>query len=262
MPSTLERILAATRDSLPALHARRRAIEAAAASASAPAPFLSHWDRARVGLIAEVKRRSPSQGTISAGLDPAAHAGAYAGAGASAISVLTDGPFFGGSIDDLVAVHQAVDVPLLRKDFIIDEVQIAEARGAGASAVLLIVRALVPARLHELAGAAREFGLEVLVEVHDERELDIALASGAMIIGVNSRNLDTFEVDLDSAWGLIETIPADHVAVAESGIETVDDVVGASAAGADLVLIGTALSSSSDPGALATVCASVLRRPR
>jgi indole-3-glycerol phosphate synthase len=215
-----------------------------------------------VGLIAEVKRRSPSQGTISAGLDPAAHAAAYAGAGASAISVLTDGPFFGGSLDDLVAVRARVAVPLLRKDFIIDELQIAEARGAGASAVLLIVRALTPARLVELAAAARDFGLDVVVETHDAGELEIALASGATIIGVNSRNLDTFEIDIDSAWGLIATIPADRIAVAESGMETVDDVVGASAAGTDLVLIGTALSSSYDPGALATVCASVRRRSR
>ena len=262
MPSTLEGILAATRAALPVLHDRRRQIEAAAAAAPAPAPFLSGWDRSRVGLIAEVKRRSPSQGTISASLDPAAHALAYAGAGASAISVLTDGRFFGGSLDDLVAVHGKVSVPLLRKDFIIDELQIAEARGAGASAVLLIVRALTPARLVALSAAALDFGLDALVETHDSRELDLALASGAVIIGVNSRNLDTFEIDLDSAWGLIATIPADRVAVAESGIETVDDVVGASAAGADMVLIGTALSSSYDPGALATVCASVLRIPR
>ena len=262
MPTTLERILAATRDSLPALHGRRREIEAAAMAAPTPVPFLSRWDSSRVGLIAEVKRRSPSQGTISAGLDPAAHAVAYASAGVSAISVLTDGPFFGGSLADLIAVHERVDVPLLRKDFIIDELQIAEARGAGASAVLLIVRAMNEARLHELAGVARGFGLEVLVETHDEHELDIALESGATIIGVNSRNLDSFEIDIDSAWGLIATIPSDRIAVAESGMETVDDVVGASAAGADLVLIGTALSSSFDPGALATVCASVLRRPR
>lgn len=262
MPTTLERILVATRASLSGLHGRRREIEALAAAAPPPEPFLSRWDRDRVGLIAEVKRRSPSQGTISAELDPAAHAAAYAGAGASAISVLTDGPFFGGSLDDLVAVRGRVSVPLLRKDFILDELQIAEARGAGASAVLLIVRALAPARLVELAGAARDFGLDVLVETHDARELDLALASGATIIGVNSRNLDTFEIDIDSAWGLITAIPADRIAVAESGMETVDDVVGAAAAGADLVLIGTALSSSHDPGALATVCASVRRRPR
>lgn len=262
MPSTLEMILAATRASLPGLRGRRREIEARAAAAPPPEPFLSHWDRDRVGLIAEVKRCSPSQGAIRADLDPAAHAAAYAAAGASAISVLTDGPFFGDSLDDLAAVRGRVRVPLLRKDFILDELQIAEARGAGASAVLLIVRALPPARLHALAGVAREFGLEVLVETHDARELEIALASGATIIGVNSRNLDTFEIDLDSAWGLIESIPPDHVAVAESGMETVDDVVGASAAGADLVLIGTALSSSHDPGALAAVCASVRRTPR
>jgi indole-3-glycerol phosphate synthase len=215
-----------------------------------------------VGLIAEVKRRSPSQGTIRAELDPAAHAAAYAGAGASAISVLTDGPFFGGSLDDLAAVRGRVAVPLLRKDFILDELQIAEARGAGASAVLLIVRALAQARLVELAAAARDFGLDVLVETHDMRELELALSFGATIIGVNSRNLDTFEIDIDSAWGLIGGIPADRIAVAESGMETVDDVVAAAAAGADLVLIGTALSSSHDPGALASVCASVRRRPR
>ncbi len=262
MPTTLELILTVTRASLPELRGRQREIEARAAAAPQPEPFLSHWDQARVGLIAEVKRRSPSQGTISAELDPAAHAAAYAGAGASAISVLTDGPFFGGSLDDLAAVRGRVAVPLLRKDFILDELQVAEARGAGASAVLLIVRALAPARLVALAAAARDFGLDVLVETHDLRELDLALSSGATIIGVNSRNLDTFEIDIDSAWGLIGGIPADRVAVAESGMETVDDVAAASAAGADLVLIGTALSSSHDPGALASVCASVRRRPR
>lgn len=262
MPTTLERILAVTRASLPELRGRRREIEARAAAAPPPEPFLSHWDPARIGLIAEVKRRSPSQGTISAELDPAAHAAAYAGAGASAISVLTDGPFFGGSLDDLAAVRGRVAVPLLRKDFILDELQIAEARGAGASAVLLIVRALAPARLVELAATARDFGLDVLVETHDMRELELALSFGATIIGVNSRNLHTFEIDIDSAWGLIGGIPADRIAVAESGMETVDDVVAAAAAGADLVLIGTALSSSHDPGALASVCASVRRRPR
>jgi indole-3-glycerol phosphate synthase len=264
MPTTLDRILAATRDSLPELRTRQRQVEAAAADAPAPVPFLSRWDRSHVGLIAEVKRRSPSQGTISATLDPAAHAAAYAGAGAAAISVLTDGPFFGGSIADLAAVHARLgpSMPLLRKDFIVDELQLAEARATGAAAVLLIVRALTPARLGELAAAAHGYGLDVLVETHDERELEIALASGASLIGVNSRNLDTFEIDIDSAWGLIETIPADRIAIAESGMETVDDVVGASAAGADFVLIGTALSSSFDPAALATVCARVLRRPR
>jgi indole-3-glycerol phosphate synthase len=259
MPSTLDRILATTRETLPSLHARREEIERQAAAARTRPRFLAGGDRRTLALVAEVKRRSPSQGTISAELDPVAHAIAYAKAGASAISVLTDGPFFGGSLADLRGVAEAVHLPVLRKDFILDELQIAEARAAGASAVLLIVRALSAERLHQLAAAARDWDLDTLVEVHDAAELNLALRAEATAIGVNSRNLDTFEIDVAAAWGLIGGIPADRLVIAESGMATEADVRKAAAAGADGVLIGTALSAAPDPSSLARAVASVPR---
>ncbi|MDH4130869.1 MAG: indole-3-glycerol phosphate synthase TrpC [Gemmatimonadota bacterium] len=262
MTATLDQILARTAATLPALRARRGDLERALADAPPRPAFLAELGGRHVALIAEVKRRSPSAGVISAELDPVRHASRYAAAGASAISVLTDGPFFGGSLDDLAAVAAAVDRPLLRKDFILDEAQLLEARAAGASAALLIVRALAPARLGELLRFADQVGLAALVEIHDGAELERALATPARFIGVNSRNLDTFTVDVDAAWRLIGQIPADRVAVAESGMATVEDVARAAAAGADAVLIGTALSSAADPALLARDCAQVGRRGR
>lgn len=262
MPTTLERILATTRDSIPVLRTRRAELEAAAMRTPAPQPLFARWTPARLGLIAEVKRRSPSAGTISADLDPVAHAIAYSRAGASAISVLTDAPYFGGSLEDLSSVAAAVPVPVLRKDFILDELQLAEARAAGASAVLLIVRALTPARLRELLAAARGYGLDALVEAHDAAELDVALAAGARNLGINSRNLDDFHIDIDAAWALLQRVPADCMAVAESGMATEADVRRAADAGADAVLIGTALSAAADPSALVAAVCSVQRKGR
>jgi indole-3-glycerol phosphate synthase len=215
-----------------------------------------------VALIAEVKRRSPSQGEISADLDPAAHASAYSAAGASAISVLTDAPYFGGSLEDLRRVAERVTIPLLRKDFILEELQIAEARAAGASEVLLIVRALAPERLRALLRAAAHWKLATLVEVHDARELDVALETDAPVIGVNSRNLDTFAIDIAAAWPLLGRIPRDRIAIAESGMANEVDVERAAAAGADGVLIGTALSAAPDPSTLARAIAGVPRAGR
>ncbi len=160
-----------------------------------------------MALIAEVKRRSPSAGEIQAGLDPVRHAAAFAEAGASAISVLTNREHFGGSLEDLAAVVRRVPVPVLRKDFILDETQILEARAAGAAAVLLITRALPAARLRDLAGMAKDWGLETLVEVHTQGELDVALASGASVIGINSRDLDDFRIDREAAWRLVAGVP-------------------------------------------------------
>jgi indole-3-glycerol phosphate synthase len=224
--------------------------------------LLSRWTPTRLALVAEVKRKSPSAGQISESLDPVSHAVAYARAGASAVSVLTDGPWFGGSLDDLQAVVAAVPVPVLRKDFILDELQIAEARAAGASAVLLIVRALSPARLSELLQATWAFGLEALVEAHDQWELDLALAAGARIVGINSRNLDDFRIDIESAWALIAGIPPEVVVIAESGMASEVDVRRAADAGADGVLIGTALSGASDPSGLVAALSSVERSGR
>ncbi|HET7600213.1 MAG TPA: indole-3-glycerol phosphate synthase TrpC [Gemmatimonadales bacterium] len=262
MATTLAEILDTTRRTLPPLQARMRELEAAAARAPVPPPFGAGLRGPRLGLVAEVKRRSPSAGAIRVDLRPDERAARYAAAGAAAISVLTDGPYFGGSLKDLESVARAVPVPVLRKDFILHEAQILEARAAGASAVLLIVRALEPHRLRELLAFARGAGLAALVEVHARAELDVALESDARVIGVNSRDLDTFRIDVDAAWALVAGVPADRVAVAESGMSTPADVERAAAAGADAVLIGTALSAADDPTALAAAFAGVRRRGR
>jgi len=216
----------------------------------------------RVALIAEVKRRSPSAGTINAGLDPVAHAARYADAGASAVSVLTEGPHFGGSVEDLRAVRSRVGVPVLRKDFIVDELQLLEARALGASAALLIVRILSPERLEQLIAFARDLQLAILVETHTADEIDVALTAGADIVGVNSRDLDTFALDPDKAWELLARLPPGPLAVAESAMHTLADVEKAAAAGADAVLIGTALSAAADPSARVREFSSVVRRGR
>jgi indole-3-glycerol phosphate synthase len=260
--TTLAEILDTTRRGLPALRARRADLERAAAEAPLPPSFRGALGGQRLALVAELKRRSPSAGVIREDLHPSDRARAYSAAGAAAISVLTDGPFFGGSLDDLSVVARDVPVPVLRKDFILDETQILEARGAGAAAVLLIVRALEAARLQALLRYARELGLEALVEVHTRAELDAALAADAAVIGVNSRDLDTFQLDVTAAWELVARVPADRVAIAESGMRTVTDVERAAQAGADGVLIGTALSAAAEPGALAAAFAQVKRRGR
>jgi indole-3-glycerol phosphate synthase len=262
MPATLAQILSATRGGLDALRARREALASAAAEAAPARPFGAALRGPEVRVIAEVKRRSPSAGSIRDDLDPAGRAALYAAHGAAAVSVLTDGPFFGGSVDDLRAAALAAGVPLLRKDFILDELQIVEARAAGASAVLLIVRALADDRLHALLAAARAQGLEALVEVHTEGEMNRALHAGARVIGVNSRDLDTFRIDTTAAWRLLSRVPPDAIAVAESGMATAPDVARAAEAGADAVLIGSALSRSTDPGALLETLTGVPRRGR
>jgi indole-3-glycerol phosphate synthase len=262
MPVSLEQILSTTARALPALRARRQELERLAAD-TAPGPsFLAAFQGPTVALIAEVKRRSPSAGSIREDLDPAARAAGYARGGAAAISVLTDGPFFGGSLDDLRTVVGQAGVPVLRKDFILSEEQILEARAAGASAVLLIVRALTPARLQALRSFAADAGLAALVEAHTAAEVSTALDAGAEIVGINSRDLDTFRIDIASAWGLFAAVPSGVLAVAESGMATVEDVQRAAAAGADAALIGTALSAADDPEALARQISGVVRRGR
>jgi indole-3-glycerol phosphate synthase len=215
-----------------------------------------------VAIIAEVKRRSPSVGSIREDIDPGERAALYAAHGAAAISVLTDGPFFGGSMYDLRAAAERCPLPVLRKDFILDEVQILEARAAGAAAVLLIVRALERDRLKALLSYSAELELDALVEVHTAEELATALESNAGIIGVNSRDLDTFRVDTAAAWKLVAKVPADRIAVAESGIARQSDVARVAEAGADAVLIGTALSASPSPEMLLHELSSVARHGR
>ena len=198
---------------------------------------------------AEVKRRSPSAGAIREDLDPVAHARAYTQGGAVAISVLTDELHFGGSLEDLARVASAVPVPVLRKDFILDELQLYEARAAGASAVLLIVRALSSDGLRALARAARDQRLGVLVEVHSAGELEQALGVDPTAVGVNSRDLATFTVDLAAAERLVALVPGAVPVIAESGIATRADVERMASAGADLVLVGTSVAGNADPEA-------------
>jgi indole-3-glycerol phosphate synthase len=258
----LRDILASTRNRVRALRHERDALERAAASAAAPPVWLAAGTRDRVAVIAEVKRRSPSVGAIAPNLDPARLAADYATGGAAAISVLTDGPFFGGSLGDLAAVRAAVALPVLRKDFLIDPVQLYESRAAGASAVLLIVRALDPVRLRELSDLARVLGLARLVEVHTADELAAAAALTPEAIGVNSRDLDAFSVSLDGVAPLLRRVPEDVLAVAESGITGPDDVARVAEWGADAVLVGTAVARSADPARAVAALASVARRGR
>lgn len=200
-------------------------------------------------VIAECKRRSPSRGVLRREYDPAAHAAAYAAAGAAAISVLTEPAFFDGAPEHLAAVRAAVDVPLLRKDFIVSEYQVIEAAALGADAVLLIVGALDDEALRGLLAAARRLGLAALVEVHDRAELRRALDAGAGIVGVNSRNLRTLAVDPGVLEALAPEIPRGVVGVAESGIRTREDIERLGRLGYGAFLVGERLIADPDPGA-------------
>lgn len=233
-----------SREPLAALAAR------AGATASRAGRFRAALCRAdRVNIIAECKRRSPSRGVLLADYDPVAIARRYADAGAAAISVLTEPTFFDGSLDHLQAVRAAVDVPLLRKDFVVSEYQLLEAKAAGADAVLLIVSALRPVELKVLHDHATRYGLDVLVEVHDTRELAVAIDVGARIIGVNNRNLRTLAVDVQASEALIAQMPGDVVAVSESGLRTAEDLLRLRTLGYRAFLIGERFMTAPDPGA-------------
>jgi len=247
--ASLSSILSFTRERVAALRPRARELERAAAAARSPVPFHAALHGTSIGVIAEVKRRSPSAGDIRGDLDPVTHAQAYVAGGAVALSVLTDERHFGGSLEDLERVVQAVPVPALLKDFVLDEVQLLQARAVGASAVLLIARILEPAQLAALSRAARNMELGVLVEVHSPPELNGALAAEPTAVGVNSRDLDTFAVNLGLLESLLPLVPRDVPAVAESGIETRADVTRIAAAGADLVLVGASVARAADPAA-------------
>jgi indole-3-glycerol phosphate synthase len=227
------------------------AIEAAALAAAPPldAAAALARDETRMKVLAEVKRASPSRGTMADIPDPAALAARYAAGGAAAISVLTEGRRFRGSLADLEAVRAAVDVPVLRKDFVSTAYQVLEARAAGADLVLLIVAALTDEALASLFRLIGDLGMAALVETHSEAELDRALGIGAGIIGVNARDLDSFELDRDLFGRLAARIPAGVVRVAESAVRTTDDVAAYRAAGADVVLVGEALVTG-DPETL------------
>ena len=240
----------------------RAALERAVAEAPRPAGFAAALRRDTVQVIAEIKRRSPSKGTINAGIVAEARAQLYAAAGAAALSVLTEPSRFGGSLDDLRAARRAVTIPLLRKDFIVDEVQLLEARASGASAVLLIARALEPSRFNALAHFAGGVGLEVLLEVRSEEELERALAVPRGVIGVNNRNLETLVIDDEVSARLIPLVPSDRIAVYESGVADRSGVERAAALGADAVLVGSALSSSADGTSALVAFLGVHRRAR
>ena len=201
-----------------------------------------------VALVAEIKRASPSKGDLNVGLDPAGLAGTYAEAGAAAISVLTEKDFFKGSFDDLRAARRAVALPVLRKDFVFDPFQVYESRAIGADAMLLIVRILDGRQLEDLAGLAAEIGLCPLVEVHNEKETERALAAGVPVIGINNRDLDSFETDLETTELLRPMVPASIPVVGESGIHGRKDVERLQRAGVNAVLVGEDLVTSGDPG--------------
>jgi indole-3-glycerol phosphate synthase len=250
-PDLLEAILAATRTRVAA---RRKALSEATleekARAQAPTRgFGAALRQQRLNIIAECKRRSPSKGLLRPAYDPVQIAVSYEQAGAAAISVLTEPTFFDGDLSHLEAVRAAVSLPLLRKDFIVDRFQILEARAAGADAILLIVAALSDEALVRLRGDALELGLDALVEVHDERELDRAVAAGADLIGVNNRNLRTLDVDLNASDRLRDRMPNDVVSIAESGLRSREDLDRLFARGYHAFLIGERLMTAADPGA-------------
>lgn len=260
---TLGRIVEQTRERVAALHIRHDALESAARATPTPPSFVdSLLAGPDVAVIAEVKRRSPSKGIINSTIDAASQARAYEAGGARAISVLTEQAHFGGSVEDLETIRTAVRIPLLKKDFHIDTLQVLEARAVGASALLLIARALDPRALAALAKAAREVGIEPLIEVRDESELERAVVAGARVIGVNSRNLETLEIDPTVCDRIIPLIPANCVAIFESGVQEPADVERAAALGAAGVLVGSVLSASAAPDAAVRALTGVRRKAR
>jgi indole-3-glycerol phosphate synthase len=265
--TVLDDILATKRDEVTMLHRPqvRDLLRATALEAPPPRDFAAALRPAAgtLGVVAEIKRRSPSKGDLAPHLDPALTAKSYAAGGATALSVLTDQPWFGGTVDDLQAARSACELPVLRKDFTIDEVQVYEARAIGADAVLLIVAALpddtLLRDLHELAAG---LGLAVLVEAHDGAELERGLGVGARIVGVNARDLGTFAEDLTAGERLAARVPLDVIAIAESAIRSVDDAARMAQAGFDAVLVGEMLVRAPDPTATARGLAAVVRTPR
>ncbi|HEU4748752.1 MAG TPA: indole-3-glycerol phosphate synthase TrpC [Gemmatimonadaceae bacterium] len=227
-----------------------------------PGPrFQTALKGSNVGIIAEVKRASPSKGAINRNLHPGDQALAFERGGAAAISVLTEPTRFEGSNGDLEAVKAAVGIPVLKKDFHVDRLQLLEAKALGSSAALVIVRAIPPRQLAELLVIGREIDLEILVEVRDERELDLALSAGAEIIGVNNRDLETLVIDASTVDRILPLIPPSCWAIAESGFEARADIERAAASGADAILVGSLLSRSADPEATVRSLAGVTRVP-
>ncbi len=250
----LERILARKREELGELRQQPLAQWRDAAScADAPRGFVAslrrQLDRGGAAVIAEVKKASPSKGVLREDFDPAAIAAAYARGGAAALSVLTDREFFQGAPEYLRAARAACDLPVLRKDFMIDPLQVYEARAMGADAILLIVAALDDAQMQALAGLGAELGMDVLVEVHDRAELGRALAISPDLVGINNRNLRTFETRLETTLDMLEAVPEGCLVVTESGIHTAADVARMRSHGVHAFLVGEAFMRQPDPGA-------------
>ncbi|MES2995684.1 MAG: indole-3-glycerol phosphate synthase TrpC [Verrucomicrobiota bacterium] len=249
MTDKLAEIIATKRLEVEALLPRAANIRAAALQRNDFGGFRAALDRGpgKLGVIAEVKKASPSVGLIDPDFDPVRQAQRYLDGGASCLSILTDEKYFQGSLNDLTQISRFSDAPLLRKDFTIHPVQIHEAAIAGADAILLIVAALDDETLRRLYDEARSFQLDVLVEVHDLPEMDRALELGADLIGINNRNLKTFEIDLTTTETLADEVPDDVLLVSESGIKTPQDAQRALDAGANAVLIGESLMRADDP---------------
>ncbi len=259
----LDRIVETKRREVEALKGSASELRAAAEGAATARDFkaaLSGGDS--VSVIAEIKRRSPGAGEIRPDLDPVQLAPTYEAGGAAALSVLTDSEYFGGRLGDLSAARGLVSVPVLRKDFLIDPSQVYQARAADADAILLIVRILDDGQLRSLRVLAEELGMIALVEAHDGEEVDRALESGARVLGVNNRNLRTFETRLDTTLGLLDRIPSGVVLVSESGIRTRDDVRMLGENGIDAVLVGESLLRQDDPGAGVAMLAAETRTSR
>lgn len=263
LPGILAEIVASKEREVEGLRSRRSELQEEAAGAPAARSLSAALRRdGEVALMAECKRRSPGAGEIRPGLDPAELVRGYRDRGAAALSVLTDRPFFGGGPEDVRAVREAVELPVLRKDFTLDPLQVVEARAMGADAVLLIVRILGDERLRELLHLAAELGMDALVETHDAEEVRRALDAGAAIVGINNRDLATFETDLATTLGLLDEVGEDVVVISESGIRTREDVARLGAAGVDAVLVGETLLRAEDPGSAAARLSGVPRRTR
>jgi indole-3-glycerol phosphate synthase len=249
MPSVLDSIVEGVREDLAEREAALplRVLERQIEPAQPPARGLDALRGPGVAVVAEVKRRSPSKGPLAPIPDPAILASAYAAGGAAAISVLTERRRFGGSLADLDAVRSAVDVPVLRKDFVVTSYQVVEARAHGADLVLLIVAALDQPLLLDLLQQIEGLGMTALVEVHDEQEADRAVAAGASLLGINARNLKTLEVDRDTFARVRPRLPAEAPVIAESGVRGPDDVRTYGAAGAAAVLVGESAVTGGDP---------------
>jgi indole-3-glycerol phosphate synthase len=250
LPDILSRIVEQKRAGLGAVRARLAELERRAeARMASRRDFRAALAGRSPAVIAEIKKASPSKGTLASAVEPAAVARAYERGGAAALSVLTDEEFFHGSLNDLEAARQAVTLPALRKDFTIADAHVVEAAAAGADAILLIAAILTAGEMRRLRELAARFAMAALVEVHQEEELEAALDSGADIVGVNNRNLHSFDVDLETSLRLAERIPDGIVKVSESGIHSAADVARLRAAGFDAFLVGEHLMRSPDPAA-------------